>query len=187
MQSGFLLAATEGGVVDGLKHTAAEVGEKFGFNTQLFVSQLIGFFIVAFLLQRFAFKPLLALLEDRQKKISDSLAAAEKMKADLAKADEDRKRVLAEAGAQATRIVEEARAAAAKIAEAETQRAVAAAAEIIAKAKLANEAEFNRMRLELRKEVGRLVVAASVQVTGKILTDADRQRLAQETQQQFAA
>jgi len=117
MQSGFLLAATEGGVVDGLKHTAAEVGEKFGFNTQLFVSQLIGFFIVAFLLHRFAYKPLLALLDDREKKISDSLAAAEKMKADLAKADEDRKRVLAEAGAQATRIVEEARTAAAKIAE----------------------------------------------------------------------
>jgi hypothetical protein len=32
-----------------------------------------------------------------------------------------------------------------------------------------------------------LVVAASVQVTGKILTAEDRQRLAQETQQQFAA
>jgi len=43
------------------------------------------------------------------------------------------------------------------------------------------------MRSELRKEVGRLVVAASVQVTGKILTAEDRQRLAQETQQQFAA
>jgi len=187
MYSGFLLAATEGGVVDGLKHTATEVGEKFGFNTQLFVSQFIGFFVLAFLLQRFAFKPLLALLDERQKKIADSLAAAEKMKADLAKADEDRKRVLAEAGAQATKIIEEARAAAAKIGEIETQRAVAAAADIIAKAKQANEAEFNRMRAELRKEVGRLVVAASVQVTGKILSAEDRQRLAQETQQQFAA
>lgn len=188
MYSGFILAATEGGVIDGLKHTATEVGEKFGFNTQLFISQLIGFFVVAFLLQRFAFKPLLALLEDRQKKISDSLAAAEKMKADLAKADEDRKRLLAETGIQATRIIEEARAAAAKVTEVETQRAVAAAAEIIAKAKVSNDAELARMTVELRKEFGRLVVAASVQVTGKILTDADRQSIAQETQQQqFAA
>jgi branched-chain amino acid transport system substrate-binding protein len=64
---------------------------------------------------------------------------------------------------------------------------IATAADIIAKAKQANEAELNRMRAELRKEVGRLVVAASVQVTGKILTAEDRQRLAQETQQQFAA
>jgi F0F1-type ATP synthase membrane subunit b/b' len=97
------------------------------------------------------------------------------------------KRVLAEAGAQASKIIEEARAAAAKIGEAETQRAIATAADIIAKAKQANEAELARMRSELRKEVGRLVVAASVQVTGKILTAEDRQRLAQETQQQFAA
>ena len=122
----------------------------------------------------------------RGKQVEVSLGAA-KVKADLAKADEDRKRVLAEAGAQATKIIEEARAAAAKIGEIETQRAVAAAADIIAKAKQANEAEFNRMRAELRKEVGRLVVAASVQVTGKILSAEDRQRLAQETQQQFAA
>ena len=149
----------------------------------------------------------LAALQTKQVKSQKALTAEQKKQAALKKAgtvfdleqiqviaalkgqlsDEDRKRVLAEAGAQATKIIEEARAAAAKIGEIETQRAVAAAADIIAKAKQANEAEFNRMRAELRKEVGRLVVAASVQVTGKILSAEDRQRLAQETQQQFAA
>jgi F-type H+-transporting ATPase subunit b len=187
MHMDFILAAAEGGVVDGLKHTAAEVGEKFGFNTQLFISQFIGFFVVAFLLHRFAYKPLLAVLDQRERKIADSLAAAEKMKADLAKADEDRKKVLAEAGAQAQKIIEEARAAAAKVTETETQKAVVAAKDIIEKARQANEAELARMKSELRKEIGRLVVQTSSRVTGKILTLDDQQRLADETNRQVAA
>ena len=113
MQLGLILAAAEGGVVDGLKATASEIGHKFGFNTSLFISQLIGFFVVAFVLQRFAFKPLQKILSERESKIAESLAAAERMKADLAKADEERKRVLSEAGLAANKIIEEARAASA--------------------------------------------------------------------------
>jgi F-type H+-transporting ATPase subunit b len=187
MQFGILLAATDGGVVEGLKNTAAEVGHKFGFNTSLFLSQFIGFFIVAFVLHRFAFKPLQKVLSDRESKISESLAAAERMKADLAKADEDRKRALAEAGIAANKIIEEARAAAARITETETQKAVLAAKDIMDKARQVNETELARMKTELRREVGRLVVSTSAKVTGKILTLDDQTRLAEETNRQLAA
>ena len=129
-------------------------------NATLFI-QLIVFFIGAMITMKFIWPPLIGALEERQKKIADSLAAAEKMKADLAKADEDRKRVLAETGVQAAKIIEEARAAAAKIGEAETQRAIATAADIIAKAKQANEAELASMRSELRKEAGKVWVRAT--------------------------
>jgi len=44
-----------------------------------------------------------------------------------------------------------------------------------------------RLKAELRKEFGRLVVAASMEVTGKILTLEDQKRLAEETQRQIAA
>jgi F-type H+-transporting ATPase subunit b len=187
MYSGFLLAATEGGVVDGLKHTATEVGEKFGFNVQLFVSQLIGFFVLAFLLQRFAFKPILALLEDRRANIAQGLADATRAREDLAVAHRKAQDLLAETGTQTHRIMEESRVAAARVAEIETQKAVAAAADIIAKARHSNEAELARLKAELRKEFGRLVVAASMEVTGKILTLEDQKRLAEETQRQIAA
>lgn len=187
MQLGLILAAAEGGVVGGLKATASEIGHKFGFNTSLFVSQLIGFFIVAFVLHRFAFKPLQKILAERENKITESLAAAERMKADLAKADEERKRVLAEAGQHANKIIEEARVAAARITEQEGQKAVAAAKEIIEKARQANEAELARMKAELRREVGRLVVATSAKVTGKLLTLDDQQRLAEEANRELAA
>jgi len=164
-----------------------QIATTFGANWPALISNIISFVLVALLLKKFAFGPIQKVLKERAEKIEQGLANAERIKAELAGAEAKAREVIGQAGAQATRMIEEARAAAAKITETETQRAVAAAAEIIAKAKQANEAELNRMRLELRKEVGRLVVAASVQVTGKILTDADRQRLAQETQQQFAA
>jgi len=130
---------------------------------------------------------LLKILGEREQRIADSLAAAERAKADLSKADEERRRVLTEAGVQANKIVEEARAAAAKISELEAQKAVVAANEIIAKARLANESELTRLKGDLRKEFGRLVVTAAGKASGKVLTADDQRRLAEEANHQLAA
>ena len=51
----------------------------------------------------------------------------------------------------------------------------------------AGDAELVRLKGELRKEFGKLVVAASARVSGKILTFEDQQRLAEETNKQLAA
>jgi len=103
-----MLLAASGGVVDGLKQTATDVGEKFGFNTSLFVSQLIGFFIVAFLLQRFAFKPLQQVLGERQQKIAEGLAAADNAQKNLAQAQDKVNEELKAARAKANEIIEQA-------------------------------------------------------------------------------
>ena len=79
------------------------------------------------------------------------------------------------------------RAAAAKVEERETQKAIATAQDIIEKARQATQAEHDRMLAELRREVGRLVVAATVKVTGKVLTPEDQKRLADETNKELAA
>ena len=180
----YLLAAAEGG---GLADTAREVGETFGFNKALFASQVISFLIVAFLLHRFAYKPILRVLEERRQRIAESLANAEKIKEELAKTEAARKQLLEQAGTQASKLIEEARAAAAQVQEKETQKAVAAAEQIIAKARQAAEADHARMLAELRREVGRLVVQTTAKVTGKVLTTEDQRRLAEETNKELAA
>jgi F-type H+-transporting ATPase subunit b len=179
----FIILAASGGIGD----IARSTGEQFGFNTQLFISQVISFCVVAFLLHRFAYKPILKVLEERRQKIAEGLANAEKIKQELASAQAKSQELINQAGAQANKIIEEARAAAAKVTEQETQKAVATAQDIIAKARLANEAELARMKAELRREVGRLVVATTAKVTGKILTADDQSRLAEETNRQLAA
>ena len=183
MQSFLVIAAAEGGIGEMVKAT----GEQFGFNTGLFISQAISFCVVAFLLQRFAYKPIIKVLEERRQKIAESLANADKIKQELANAQAKAQEIVAQAGAQGNKMIEEARASAAKVLEQETQKAVATASDIIAKAKQASEAELVRMKAELRKEVGRLVVATSAKVTGGILTAEQQGRLAEETNKQLAA
>lgn len=183
MEQFLLFAAAEGGIGEMLKST----GEQFGFNTSLFISQIISFCIVAFLLHRFAYKPILTVLEERRQTIAKGLADAEQIKRDLANAQAKSQELLNQASTQANKIIEEARAAAAKVTETETQKAVAAAQDIINKARQSNDAELARMKSELRREIGTLAVKAAIQVTGKVLTPEDQRRLAEETNRQLAA
>jgi F0F1-type ATP synthase, subunit b len=72
----FVLAAASGGFSETLRDTA----ETFGWNPWLFLSQVISFLIVALLLRRFAYKPILAVLEERRRKIEEGQLNAEKIK-----------------------------------------------------------------------------------------------------------
>jgi F-type H+-transporting ATPase subunit b len=70
----------------GLLETARVTGETFGFNVWIFLSQIISFTIVALLLRKFAYKPILTVLEERRQKIAEGLLNAEKIKQQLADA-----------------------------------------------------------------------------------------------------
>jgi F-type H+-transporting ATPase subunit b len=171
----------------GLADTARETARTFGLTWPHFIAQCISFSIVAFILHRYAYKPILQVLEDRRQRIAEGLANAEKIRRELAQTEASRKEVLAQANDQAVKLIEEARAVAAKVQEQETQKAIAAAEQIIAKAREAALADHARMLAELKREVGQLVVQAAARVTGKILTLEDQKRLADETNQQIAA
>jgi len=178
-----ILAAQEGGLMDLAKST----GEQFGFNTSLFVSQVISFLIVAFLLKKFAYNPIIKVLEERRQQIATSLANAEKIKKELAQTEASRQQILTQANTQANKLIEEARAAAAKVQETETQRAIAAAEQIIVKAREAAALDRERMVQDLKKEIGQLVVRTTAQVAGKVLSMDDQKRLIEETNKQLAA
>ena len=169
----------------------ADMGKKtaqtFGVEWTLFIAQVISFVVVVILLQKFAYKPVLTMLEERRKRIAEGLANAEKIKAELARTEAARQEVLNNANAQANKLIEEARAAAARVQAQETQKAISQAADIVSKAKQAAEAEHARMLADLKREVGRLVVDTTSKVTGKILTADDQKRLAEETNKQLAA
>jgi len=180
----FLLAAAESG---GLAGTAKQVAEQFGLDWPHFIAQCVSFLIVAFVLHKFAYKPVLAVLAERRQRIAEGLANAERMKQELANARTKADEIISQANAQASKMIEDARAAAARVQEQETQKAIAAANDLVAKARQAMEAEHARMLLELRREVGRLVVTTTAKVTGKVLTPDDQQRLAEEATRQLAA
>jgi F-type H+-transporting ATPase subunit b len=158
-----------------------------GIQWQVLLAQTISFSVVLFVLWRFAYRPVFAMLEARRQRIAEATANAEKIKTELAKTEADRQKVLAEAGDQADKLIDEARAAAARVRADETQKAVAAAEQIITKAREAAAQEHAQMLAGLKREVGRLVVQTTSTVTGKVLTAEDQRRLAEETEKQLSA
>jgi F-type H+-transporting ATPase subunit b len=161
--------------------------DKLGIDWRILLAQTISFSIVFFVLWKYAYGPIFAMLQTRREKIAEALANAEKIKGDVARTEAERQKVLADAGDQANNMIDEARQAAARVREQETQKAISAAEQIVVKAREAAAQERAQMLTELKREIGRLVVQTTSTVTGKILTADDQKRLAEETEKQLAA
>jgi F-type H+-transporting ATPase subunit b len=157
----------------------------FGVDWPQLIAQIISFCIVCFILYRFAYKPILKMLDERRRQIAESLANTEKIKAELAQTEAHHREMIKQANAEATKMIEEARSAASRLQEQEAQKAIAAAEQILAKAREAAAQDYASMLADLKREVGRLVVLTTGRVTGKILTPEDQKRLAEETARQL--
>src|SRR5918996_4730366 len=177
-----IIAASSGSVSDVVRQTA----DMFGWNWKLFLSQVISFCIVAYLLQRFAYKPILAVLEERRRKIEEGQINAEKIKKELAEAEKRYQGIVTKANADAQKMIDEARESAAHLSERKQQEAITTAEQIIAKAREAAAIEHDRTMESLKRELGRLVVETTAKVTGKVLTPEDQRRLQEEAAREVA-
>src|ERR1700693_5406964 len=144
--------------------------DKLGIQWNILLAQTISFSIVFFVLRKVADGPIFSMLQARREKIAESLANAEKIKTDVARTEAERQKILGQAGDQANKLIDDARQAAARVREQETQKAIAAAEQIVVKAREAAAQERSQMLADLKREVGRLVVQTTSTVTGKILT-----------------
>src|SRR5207244_11417827 len=145
-----LFLATTGSVMDTVRDTA----DTFGWEPKLFVSQVVSFIIVAYLLKRFAYKPILAVLEQRRQQITQAQLNAEKIKQQLAEAEQRHAEILAKANAEAQKMIEEARTSSGILAERKQQEAIAATEDIVANARKASAIEHERKRAQLERRHG---------------------------------
>lgn len=173
----FTLAAADSGILN----MATKTGSDFGVEWPLFLSQLVSFCIVAILLRKFAYQPILAVLEMRRNKIEESLVNAEKIKQQLAESEVRYQQILSKANTEAQRVIDEALTTAGSLGERERQKAISEAEQIIAKAREATALEHSQMLGQLKRELGRLVIDTTAKVTGKVLTAEDQQRLTEES------
>ena len=169
-----------GGSIEGIAAT-------FGVDWVHLGAQIVSFGLVCLVLYALAYKPVLQMLAARREQIAAGLANAEKIKAELARIAAERQQVLADAESEGKRLIAEARAAAARAGAEEMRQAVAAAEQLIDRARDATERDRARMLAELRHEVGRLVIQTTTAVTGRILTAEDHKRLAEETAGRLAS
>lgn len=165
----------------------SNVAQQFGVYWPNLIAQVVLFAIVYYVLKRFAFKPVIAMLEERRRRIEEGQINAENIKRQLAAAQTKYEEILAKANAEAQRLIDEVRASGDRLAEQKRQEAIAAAEQITLKAQEAIALERDRTMAELKRELGRLVVETTSRVTGKVLTDQDQQRINEETAREIAA
>ncbi len=149
---------------------------QFGIDLPLLLAQMLCFTIVAILLWKLAFIPVLATLEERQQQIGAGLKYAEEMKAKLAQAHEDSAALIKQARLEGAKIIDETRQTAKAFLDQQQKEAVARANDLISKAQQAIELEHKKMLDEARVEVARLVVATTQRVLTRELSDTERGR-----------
>ncbi|MBV8351238.1 MAG: F0F1 ATP synthase subunit B [Verrucomicrobia bacterium] len=165
----------------------SNVAQQFGVYWPNLIAQVVLFSIVYYVLKRFAFKPVIAMLEERRRRIEEGQINAENIKKQLAEAQTKYEEILAKANAEAQRLIDEVRASGDRLAEQKRQEAIAAAEQITVKAQEAIALERDRTMADLKRELGRLVVETTTRVTGKVLTEQDQQRINEETARGIAA
>lgn len=116
---------------------------------------------------KYVWPPLIKAIEERQNKIAEGLAAADKSNVALAQAQAKGKEIEAEARSRATTIVSDGEKRGAKIVEDAKEQAQVEADRIIANAKAEAAQEMQRAREQLRSEVAALAVAGAQQILAR--------------------
>jgi F-type H+-transporting ATPase subunit b len=141
--------------------------ETFHIDWMLILAQLVNFAIVLFVLYKFAYGPVLKLMDDRTKKIEKGLKDSEEAHKKLAEISEKEKEVLVEARKAAQEIVSKAEAVAVKNKEEIMVQAKAQSEKILADAAKKIQQEKTQMFAEVKAQVAELVIAA----TGKVIDE----------------
>ncbi|MCA6079792.1 MAG: F0F1 ATP synthase subunit B [Endomicrobium sp.] len=154
-----------------------EIIQKFGLEARLFLFQLVNFLIIVFVLKKFLFAPLKKMLDERKRKIEQSLQDAENAKIILGNATEEKKKIIAEAKSSVDMMM-----ATTKVSIEETKEKAAIEAKsrsehIVEEAKQRAATEFENMN----KKIGKMSVDISGKVMSKVLsnlfTEDEKQKL----------
>ncbi|MGH2531852.1 MAG: F0F1 ATP synthase subunit B [Thermomicrobiales bacterium] len=152
-----------------------------GINAWNLIIQLVAFIIFLWLLWRFALGPIVRMIDERQGRIRDSMAAAEKMQAELQATAAKNEEILREARQESQRILTQAREQGDATMVRARDEAGKQAEEYLARAEATLRAETEQARQQLRQEVADLAVLAAGKIVRKELDPKAQARLIEET------
>ena len=148
----------------------------FVVSPGLYIWSLVIFLLVLLILKKYAWKPLLDFLDQREKEISDSLAMAESAKADLEKVKEESEKILNEAKNQGKSIVSDSKQKAEDSANKILNDAQAKSDEFVLDAKKKIDVEKKKAIKEIKEEVVGLSLDLASQVLQRNVKDEDNKK-----------
>ena len=143
----------------------------------LYVWTILTFLVLVFLLSKFAWKPLLAILEKRQQTIAAAVEDARRAREDLERVQQDAAKLLAEARREADGILTRTRADADRLREELRAQASAEAANIGRNAERQIQQETARAIAQIREEAVDLSLDIASKILRRTVTKADHEQL----------
>lgn len=143
----------------------------------LMIWTIISFVILLFILKKFAWTPILAALEEREKNIKEGIEAAKKAREDTDRSVEEYRKKMAEAHAEAQSVIAKARQDAELIGTQLKTKYKTEAESLLDKARKQIDLERQAAINEIRNEVANLAISAAEKVIGKVLDSEDHRRL----------
>jgi F-type H+-transporting ATPase subunit b len=141
----------------------------------LFFWTLIAFLSVFFILRKFAWKPILHMLGEREKGIADSIATAERIKTEMSQFKSENEKLLAQAREERSVMLREAKEMKDRIVNEAKEQAKVEANKIIIDAQVQIQQQKMAALTEVKNEIGSLAVEVAEKILRKQLSAADAQ------------
>lgn len=149
----------------------------FGIDFRLLAAQVVNFLILLFILKKILYKPVITLLDERKKKIEESLANAEKIQKELEETEVNREKVLNEAIEEGKRIIAEASAQGNALMVESQTRAKADMEAMMEQGRQMITGEKEKMTREVKADVARMIEMSLEKVLGSALDSKTQGKL----------
>lgn len=146
-------------------------------NPGLIIWTFVTFFIVLFVLKKFAWKPLLTMLEKREEGIKSDLTRAEHAREESERLLNEHKKNLQNTEAEARRIIDEARITAKQLGDEIVEKANTSARNLAAQAKAEIQREKETALSQLREEVANLAIQAASKILDEDMNDERHRKM----------
>ncbi len=151
-----------------------------GINLKIFIAQLVNFAIVLFVLWKWAYTPLVKLLDERSSRIEKSMKQADEIEKRMTEIEEDQKRIVTEAKTEASVILDQARTDADRRKRELFDTAKAEVARVVSQGKEQLQMEKINMIRDAKSEIVEIVIAAATKVLKDSVSEKTSHKLAQD-------
>jgi len=160
--------------------------ENLGIQPISLLTQIINFAIMVVVLTKFLYKPILKVIEERKKKIEESLELTEKLKKDVEKNEQKRLEIIDEARAEGKKIIEEVKKSAKQMEAELVRKAQAEAAAIVEKSKKEIEAERGELEKKLKEQTVEIAAAMAEKIISEVLSEKDHRNIIEKKLKEIA-
>lgn len=154
-----------------------EIFNQFGIKPVLLIAQVVNFLILLFILKRFLYKPILKVLEERKKKIAESLKNAEEIENRLLKTNEEVEKILAKALEESQKIINESKETGMGIIEDSKVKAGEIIRKASEQAKEITRLERVKLQQEIKENIAGIVGLVLEKVTGEAISENTSKQL----------